>query len=139
MAKEEKNPIQENIQKTLLAYMKALKEVDRDKENFAISAPYLKKINLPDPFKWNIKFISTKDMRKIKKLERDQNLEDADMQYAICGLKEWNWKNEKGEMVPIKKDTLEELPDFLFNIIVTSIKGKNREPGAEELENFILS
>jgi len=38
--------------------------------------------------------------------------------------------------LPINEESLNNLPDYIFKILLVFVKGKNKEPGTEELRNF---
>lgn len=89
-----------------------------------------------DNITYKIKYISAKDMNAVRKMQKDKKLYEATVFLLEKGLEDWDLKDSNGEILPINKESIENLPSTLFTRLSMIISAKNRDPEPDELENL---
>jgi len=127
------------IKKRFSDYMKFMDNFDRgistieidNKDNyFDVQTSDKNKIKV------EFKLFKAKESYEIKKLIEEKKGKEVDYKSLIYGIKSWNLVDDKGNVLPINEESLNNLPDYIFKILLVFVKGKNKEPGTEELRNF---
>ncbi|NMB82934.1 MAG: hypothetical protein GYA14_14070 [Ignavibacteria bacterium] len=113
------------VDETAEGFKKFFTTFPRDKEN----------IKLQDKYCFKIQFINAGDMKKIRKLSEEGKTYEAQLEYILKGVKEWNFE-EDGKILPITKENVEKLPSSVFSHLALIITAKNRDPSIDELSNI---
>ena len=69
-----------------------------------------------------------------KPIPKGQDMEEADVELILVAVVDWNFTDDKGQKLPIDKDTVEKLDPRLYETI-KGILNEAYQPPAEEAKN----
>lgn len=112
------------VDETLEGWKKFYTTFPRDKEYIKIQ-----------DYTFRIGYISAGDMKNIRKLESEKKTYEAQLNYILKGLKEWDVVDKDKKVLPINTENISNLPSFIFSHLALVISAKNRDPSFDELED----
>ncbi len=142
MEKYNLDNLDEKIKEKAVDYLNFIETFDRSVENVGIKDEKgifgVKTLDGDNVIQVKLRFFTRQEKFEIQKLLNDNKTEEADLKITLYGIADWNLANEKGEKLPITIQTLNKMNDFLYKILNTLARAKNREPDAEEYQNFLI-
>jgi len=129
----------EDLKRDVENYRKFMKNFDRTQDTFKFPKKGFDVLtkNNDEEIEVELQFIKSSDMYSIRKLDAENKSYERDTKMLVAGIKSWNLVDETGNLLPITKPTMDELPNPLIQILLLLIKAKNLEPTPDEIESLL--